>query len=50
MKTYALTHRESGKRRIVAADSAQDACKRVGWLIGNIHVKELKDRREESTK
>jgi len=44
VKTYVLINKASGKRRIVAAESAQEACQRVGWLIGDVHVKQLSDR------
>lgn len=41
MKTYRLYHRIQKVFRDVEAESAQEACDQVGWLIGNTWVREL---------
>ncbi len=40
MKLYRLFHRVLKKFRDVEADSAQEACQKVGWLIGDTWVRE----------
>lgn len=41
MKTYRLYHRIQKEWREVKAESAQEACGQVGWLIGDTWVREL---------
>jgi len=43
MPLYELTNRETGERARVEAPYAQDACEMVGWLIGNCHVRLLRE-------
>ena len=44
MKNYRLYHRILKAFRDVQADSAQEACNQVGWLIGDTWVRELTPR------
>jgi hypothetical protein len=39
MKAYRLFHRVKGEFRDVTAESAQEACDKVGWLIGDVWVR-----------
>ena len=41
MKTYRILHRPSGLWWEGQAPSAQDACLKAGWLIGDCWVREL---------
>lgn len=41
MKQYRLCHRSLKEFRDVEAESAQEACQTVGWLIGDVWVREL---------
>ena len=43
MKLYAIINRVTKEKAIVEADSAQEACERYGWMIGDCHVRELKE-------
>lgn len=40
MKLYRLFHRITHEFRDVEAESAQEACDSVGWLIGDTWVRE----------
>jgi hypothetical protein len=40
MKLYEVQNRITRERRVVEAKSAQEACKKCGWLIGDCFVKE----------
>jgi len=40
MKRYRLFHRERKEFADVEADSAQEACHKVGWLIGDCWVRQ----------
>lgn len=40
MKTYYIEHHPSHERAVVDADSAQEACEKKGWLIGDCFVTE----------
>jgi DNA-directed RNA polymerase subunit RPC12/RpoP len=37
---YEVTNRITRERQVVGAHSAQEACKKVGWMIGNCFVGE----------
>lgn len=39
MKQYRLFHRVKKEFRDVEAESAQEACEQVGWLIGDVWVR-----------
>lgn len=41
MKNYRLYHRILKEFRDVKADSATEACQSVGWMIGDVWVREL---------
>ena len=41
MKRYRLFHRIHEQFADVDADSAHEACQHVGWLIGDVWVREL---------
>ena len=43
---YQVTERATGESARVHAESAQDACAKVGWMIGYCFVKELSVHRE----
>ena len=43
MPRYLLQNRITKESRIVEAPFAQDACERVGWMIGDCYVKRLLD-------
>lgn len=47
MKTYRLYHRIQQEFREVDADSAQGACEQVGWLIGDVWVREHTETRRD---
>jgi len=40
MKKYRLYHRVLREFRNVDADAAQAACEKVGWMIGDVWVRE----------
>ena len=41
MKQYRLYHRTLKEFRHEETESAQEACQKVGWLIGDVWVREL---------
>ncbi len=41
--TYEIRHRPSGEIGMASAPSAQEACERVGWSIGDCSVKLMED-------
>jgi hypothetical protein len=43
MALYEVANRETGERARVEAPYAQDACGRMGWLIGHCHVRMLRE-------
>lgn len=43
MPRYRVTNRVTGERFEVEAPYAQDACERLGWMIGNCHVKLIRE-------
>lgn len=43
MPRYRVTHRATRQAYEVEAPFAQDACDRLGWLIGDCHVKLLRE-------
>ena len=43
MPRYRITNRVTGETAEVEAPYAQDACNRLGWMIGNCHVKLLRE-------
>ena len=44
MKTYRVTHRRTRDCALADATNAQDACKQLGWQIGDCHVELLTPR------
>lgn len=43
-KKYDITDRITGeKKQGVEAESAQEACEKCGWMIGNCYVQEAND-------
>jgi len=40
MKRYRLRHRISGESLVIEAPTAQEACRKAGWLIGQVWVRE----------
>lgn len=42
-KLYKIRNRITGEEIVVGADSAQEACKTLGWMIGNCHVRVVLD-------
>lgn len=47
MKWYRLMHRVTSQFRDVEAASAQEACQAVGWLIGDVWVREHTETRRD---
>ncbi len=47
MKTYRLYHRVAKMFRDVEADSAQEACDIIGWVIGDVWVREHTETRRD---
>jgi len=45
LKIYEITHRATGETSFQAASSAEDACKKRGWPIGDCYVNPQKPRR-----
>ena len=43
MAIYCIRHRPSGDWALCIADSAQDACERNGWVIGDCFVRRVSD-------
>ncbi len=41
MKRYFLKNRITREEAVVEAESAQEACEKAQWLIGNCYVREL---------
>lgn len=50
MKTYRVMHRETKDERMVDANCAADACKQMGWLIGDCHVREIRTLSSEEVR
>lgn len=50
MRTYRITNRETRKTHDVEADSAQEACRRCGWGIGQCYVQDLGTKRAQALK
>jgi len=49
-KLYYITNRATKKRGLAVSDNAQDACKQLGWMIGDCFVQEAHEhlrRRKE---
>jgi len=42
-KIYRITNRITHETVTIGADSAQEACEKVGWLIGDCYVQVLID-------
>ncbi|MGQ9676554.1 MAG: hypothetical protein ACUVX1_12905 [Chloroflexota bacterium] len=42
-KLYRVRHHLTGEEQTIGAESAQEACERLGWLIGNCYVRILLD-------
>lgn len=42
-KIYRIINRATGEDIEIGADSAQGACQKLGWLIGDCYVKVLVD-------
>lgn len=43
LKIYRISNRITGHTQTIVADSAQEACNNLRWLIGNCHVRVLLD-------
>jgi len=43
MPLYLVTHRVTDEQARIEAPYAQDACNMLGWLIGDCHVKLLRE-------
>jgi len=43
MKIYIIENRVWHLQFEVTANSAQEACEKLGWLIGDCYVKEVKE-------
>ncbi len=43
MPRYRVIHRVTGEAYEVEAPFAQDACGRLGWMIGDCHVRVLRE-------
>jgi len=41
VKQYRVTNRLTGETKTVAANSAQEACEKLGWMIGYCFVEEI---------
>lgn len=42
-KIYEVTHREKKDKVVIGGESAQEVCKKLGWLIGDCHVRVVLD-------
>lgn len=40
-KRYRITHRQDNLSGEASAFSADEACRKLGWLIGDCHVREI---------
>lgn len=49
MPLYRLRHRVTGEYQDIEANSAQEACNKFGWLIGDVFVRERTPRVASST-
>lgn len=49
MKTYRIMHRGTGKFWDGEAGSAQEACEKAGWMIGDCWVRERTPRVADPT-
>lgn len=47
MKDYRLYHRILKEFRNIEAESAQEACEQVGWVIGDVWVREHTETRRD---
>lgn len=50
MKTYRITNRETRQTQDIEAESAAQACRACGWLIGSCYVQELGSKRAQALK
>jgi hypothetical protein len=46
-KSYTVRNRATHEEHVVVADSAQEACEKLGWMIGDCYVRAV--RAKEST-
>ncbi|MBA7486478.1 hypothetical protein ES707_22037 [subsurface metagenome] len=46
LKIYQITNRTTGEKQYSVSDNAQDACKLIGWLIGDCFIVEVKPQRK----
>jgi len=42
-KVYEIRNRVTGETAMVSADSAQEACQALGWMIGDCQVRAVLD-------
>ena len=40
-REYKVKYRITGEERVIKADSAQGACEKAGWMIGDCWVREI---------
>lgn len=50
LKIYEITNRNTGEKRYSVSDNAQNACKQLGWLIGDCYVNEQKPKYQHGKK
>lgn len=41
LKRYKVINRVTNEKKTVLAESAQEACEKLGWLIGDCFIQEL---------
>lgn len=42
-KLYGISRRDTGEFREALANSAQEACQKLGWMIGDCFIDRVKD-------
>ena len=47
-KIYTIRNRITGEEVTIGADSAQEACQKLGWMIGDCYVQVILDPDELS--
>jgi len=45
LRIYEITHRTTGEQRFVPHVNAEDACKQIGWPVGDCYINPVKPRR-----
>ena len=46
LKIYEVHNRDTGQKHFSVATNAQDACKLLGWMVGDCFVSEVKPQRK----